>query len=59
MTQQSPAILRGAAAILEALDLMGREEKTDHDLAKIIVDAEIDLRAIVQAALEQQAGYLG
>ena len=31
-----------------ALDLIGRDGVTDHDLAKIIVDSETDLRAALR-----------
>lgn len=46
-------VCRGAGAIMEAFSAMGREGKTDHDLAKSIVQSETDIRALVDYALEQ------
>lgn len=41
----------GAGALEKALDLIGEPDKTDHDLAKIIVDNEVELRALVRYAI--------
>lgn len=49
------AALRGAAAVMSAIDLIGMSEATDHDLAKHLVDAEPDVRALLQFALAQLA----
>lgn len=46
-------VCRGAAAILEALSNMGVEGKNDHDFAKPIVDAELDVRALIAFAMTQ------
>ncbi len=40
-------VLRGAAALLEALDLIGDTERGDHDLAKIFCDHEMEIRELV------------
>ena len=45
---------RSLSAIHEierALDMIGEPGKTDHDIAKVIVDAELGLRALVNDAL--------
>jgi hypothetical protein len=44
--------LRGIAALMEALDMIGRNQ-TDHDLAAVIVDNELELRAMLQFSLVQ------
>ena len=43
--------LRGAAALTEALFLIGAENATDHDLAKVIVDNELELREFLSGAM--------
>lgn len=53
--QPNPSVLRGIAALVDALDLIGDVEKTDHDMAKIIVDASGDLAALASFALAAQA----
>lgn len=45
-------VLRGVAAIQDALDLIG-SERTDHDLAKVVVDHEKDILALTGFALQQ------
>jgi hypothetical protein len=44
-------VLRGAAALQEALDLIGVHGVTDQDLAKVICDNEIGLRQLVAFSL--------
>lgn len=44
------AILHGAAAINGMLELIGIEGKTDHDVAKILVDQELNIRAFLRFA---------
>jgi hypothetical protein len=43
--------LRGAAALMEALELIGASNATDHDMAKVIVDYELELREFLAGAL--------
>lgn len=47
-----PDIIKGVAALTEAIDTIGGEDKTDHDMAKIIVEAEMPLRNLVKYALD-------
>lgn len=49
------AVLRGAAALADAIEIIGADGKTDHDLAKIIVDNEPHLRALIKTAIEHEA----
>ena len=42
-------LLRGAAAIWEMIDMIGVEGFTDHDLASVFTDNELQIRALVQA----------
>lgn len=51
----TPNTIRGAAALQEALDLIGGEGVTDKDLAKVIVDNELFCRALVRFALNELA----
>ncbi len=51
----APNTIRGAAALQEALDLIGGEGVTDKDLAKVIVDNELVCRALVRFALNELA----
>ena len=49
--------IRGVAALAEALDCIGAmhpsgDNKTDHDLAKVVVENEMPLRELVSYALE-------
>lgn len=39
-------VLVGLAALNEVLNTIGHEGKTDHDMAAVIVDNEIGLRAL-------------
>lgn len=48
-------ILRAAAALTEALDIIGAEGKTDHDLARIICDNEVDLAELARFAAHAAA----
>lgn len=43
--------LRGAAALMEILELIGAEGATDHDLAHIATDQELELRELLSFAL--------
>lgn len=47
--------LRGAAALQECLDTIGAEGLTDHDLAKIIVENELECRTLVRWAVARLA----
>lgn len=56
-----PKAIKGVGALAEALDCIGGQQpsgdnKTDHDLAKVIVDNELDLRELVKFALDALAG---
>lgn len=48
-----PAACRGAAAIITMLGLIGAntEGGGDHDVAKVLVDSELDLDELVKFAL--------
>lgn len=45
--------LRGAAALLEVLMLIGAENVTDSDMAKVVVDNELELREMLSFALRE------
>lgn len=49
------SVCRGIAAVAFALDEIGCVERTDHDLAKHIVDADADVRALLDYALAKLA----
>jgi hypothetical protein len=44
--------LRGAAALTEALALIGATNATDHDMAAIITDNELELRQMLEFTLK-------
>jgi len=50
-----PATLRGMAAIMSALDQIGDSDSDDHKFTRLIVDAELDVRAVVNFALAHLA----
>jgi hypothetical protein len=45
--------LRGAAALAEMLDCIGGEGVTDHDVAKLLTDNELDLRELLSFAIRK------
>ena len=45
--------LRGAAALLEVLTLIGATNADDHDLARVVVDNEMELREFLDGALKE------
>lgn len=47
--------IKGAAALSEALDQIGGHEKSDHDLAKVIVENELSLREFLRWGLYRLA----
>lgn len=51
LSHDRAAVCRGAGAILDALATIGAPVDGDHSLAKHIVDAELDVRALVKYAL--------
>lgn len=53
--ENMPAAIKGAGALAEALDLIGASEKTDHDMAKIIVDNDAALREFLKWGLASLA----
>jgi hypothetical protein len=53
--QEAADIAEGWAALTRALDVIGNTEKTDHDLAKIIIDHEPQIRMLLVFALTQLA----
>lgn len=56
MTPRNLSALKGAAAVAEAVNLIGNDrEKTDHDMAKIIVENELAVRDLVRFALKRLA----
>ena len=50
--------LRGVAAMIEMLDLIGTEDGSDHALAKLIVDYEPEIREFCGYALSRFADDL-
>jgi hypothetical protein len=48
-------ICRGMGAVSDALCEIGGSERTDHDLAKHIVDASEDVRAMLQFVVTKLA----
>lgn len=50
MSEKSKA-LHGAAAVTEMLDLIGSHYVSDHDIAKVLTEHELDIRALVAFAL--------
>jgi hypothetical protein len=53
--QEAADIAEGWAALTRALDIIGQSEMTDHDLAKIIVDHELQIRMLLIFALTKLA----
>lgn len=55
-----PAVLRGAAALREMLDIIGDTDRAngDRDAAKILVDHELPLRELLTFAVNEVAGEL-
>lgn len=56
-----PRTIKGVGALVEALNCIGAQQpngdnQTDHDLAKIIVDHEVELRELVRYALDALSG---
>jgi hypothetical protein len=48
--------LRGAAAIAEMLDLIGAQDVTNHDVAKVLVENELAIRDMLAFVLSRLAG---
>jgi|ERR1700733_359169 len=44
-------VLRGVAAMIEVVDLIGEHDISDHDSAKIIVDHELEIRELCSYSL--------
>jgi hypothetical protein len=53
--QEAADVAEGWAALTRALDMIGDTKKTDHDLAKIIVDHELQIRMLLVFALTKLA----
>lgn len=49
--------LRGAAALIEALKMIGAENATDHDMAEVIVENELELREMLAFVLNETAAH--
>lgn len=47
-----PSVMRGVAALMDALDIIGQEGKCDKSMAEIICDHEIDLRNLMKWTVE-------
>jgi hypothetical protein len=47
--------VHGCGALMEMLDWIGVEETTDHDLAKLLMDNEHRLEALLKFALDRLA----
>jgi len=43
--------LRGAAAITQMLDMIGTDGMDDHDMARVFVENELEIRDLVSLAL--------
>lgn len=48
--------LRGAAALMEILEHIGATNATDHDMAHVVVDNELELRELLAFALLKLSG---
>lgn len=44
--------IAGLAALTECLNIIGREGSSDHQLARIVVDNELNIRALMQAYVD-------
>lgn len=55
MKTRQLSALKGASAVAEAIELIGEDGKTDHDMAKIIVENELAIRDLVRFALSRLA----
>lgn len=51
MRDNIPRSIKGAGALAEALELIGAEGKTDHDMAKVITENELELREFLKWGL--------
>jgi hypothetical protein len=57
MTPEEKAqVIEGIAKLMRAIGTIGRG--TDHDLAKIVVDGELELRALYKFAIDELASSL-
>lgn len=45
--EMTESVASGAAALLEAVNLIGKEDGTDSEIARLIVNAEIPIRALL------------
>lgn len=52
-SDEKAQVIEGVAKLMRAIGTIGRG--TDHDLAKIVVDGEMELRALTQFALDSLA----
>lgn len=52
-SEEKAQVIEGVAKLMRAIGTIGRG--TDHDLAKIIVDGEMELRALTRFALDSLA----
>lgn len=52
-SEDKAKVIEGVAKLMRAIGVIGHG--TDHDLAKIVVDGELELRALVQFALGELA----
>lgn len=52
-------ILRGAAALAEMLECIGHPERDDHSVAATLTTHELDLRAMLQDAVDTMAAEIG
>lgn len=54
---QRVARITGAAAITEMLECIGASDTNDHDVARILVDHEMAIRALMTFALTKLAEH--
>lgn len=54
--EELTSTIKGVAALAEALDTIGVEGKDDHEMSRIICEAELSLRALIRYALDSLAG---
>jgi hypothetical protein len=52
-TNKKARAIAGLAALTELIGLIGKDGKTDHDLAKVVVDHELELRALASTFIDE------
>jgi hypothetical protein len=53
VTKSTTNVLRGVAAVQDAINCIGDPDKKDSDIAKLICDNELVIRELLEFALKQ------